>query len=233
MAERTFKWQIIGGIASGFAASFDKASNTVNKLNDSIANTKASLTKVDNAINDTKNDIEELETRFFAGAVSVDKFKQSNEQLTQTLAKQNAARDKINNRLTGQKAAQENLVNATSRRDKVAAGRSQARSNMMGATESALVVAYPIYEAIKFESSMADIRKVVDFDSPKQFKQMGTDILNLSKAIPMAANGLADIIASGGQAGIEKEQLLGFAETAAKMGIAFDITAKEAGDNMA
>ena len=87
--------------------------------------------------------------------------------------------------------------------------------------------------AVKFESSMADVRKVVDFDSPEQFKQMGKDILDLSTRIPMAAEGLAQIVAAGGQSGIARDELLGFAESAAKMGVAFDITAEQAGDMMA
>ena len=87
--------------------------------------------------------------------------------------------------------------------------------------------------AIKFESSMADVRKVVDFDTPEQFKAMSKDVLALSTRIPMAADGLAQIVAAGGQSGIAKDELIGFAESAAKMGVAFDITADQAGDMMA
>lgn len=87
--------------------------------------------------------------------------------------------------------------------------------------------------AIKFESAMADVRKVVDFDTPQQFNEMGQAILDLSTKIPITAEGLAQIVAAGGQSGIAREELLGFAESAAKMGVAFDITADQAGDMMA
>lgn len=87
--------------------------------------------------------------------------------------------------------------------------------------------------AIEFESTMADVRKVVDFDTPNQFRQMGNDILNLSKYIPMSAEGLAKIVAAGGQSGIARQDLTAFAESAAKMGIAFDVTADQAGEMMA
>ncbi len=87
--------------------------------------------------------------------------------------------------------------------------------------------------AIDFESSMADVKKVVDFDTPQQFKDMGNDILEMTKTIPMAADDLAKIVAAGGQAGIAKEDLLSFTESAAKMGVAFDISSEEAGDMMA
>lgn len=91
----------------------------------------------------------------------------------------------------------------------------------------------PTRAAMKFESSMADVKKVVDFDTPQQFKEMSRDILELSKRIPMTAEALAQIVASGGQSGIAKQDLTAFAESAAKMGVAFDITAEQAGDMMA
>ncbi|MFG0828765.1 phage tail tape measure protein [Pseudomonas sp. CJQ_7] len=90
-----------------------------------------------------------------------------------------------------------------------------------------------INKAIEFESQMADVRKVVDFDTPQQFKQMGDDISRMSERLPMAAGDIAKIVAAGGQSGIAKDELLGFAEAAVKMGVAFDQTADESGDMMA
>ncbi len=87
--------------------------------------------------------------------------------------------------------------------------------------------------AIDFESQMADVRKVVNFDTPTQFKEMGDDIGRLSERLPMAATDIAKIVAAGGQSGIARDELLGFAEAAVKMGIAFDQTADESGDMMA
>ena len=86
--------------------------------------------------------------------------------------------------------------------------------------------------AIDFESQMADVRKVVNFDTPKQFKQMADDIGRMSDRLPMAAGDIAKIVAAGGQAGFAREELLGFAESAVKMGIAFDQTAEQSGDMM-
>lgn len=87
--------------------------------------------------------------------------------------------------------------------------------------------------AIQFESAMADVRKVVNFDAPNQFKEMSEDITRMSERLPMAANDIAKIVAAGGQSGIARGELLGFAEDAVKMGIAFDQTAEESGDMMA
>lgn len=94
-----------------------------------------------------------------------------------------------------------------------------------------------VQAAIKFESAMADVKKVVDFETPAQFKAMGEDVLSLSERLPMAADGIAKIVAAGGQSGIarkgfEREDLNQFAEDAVKMGVAFDQTAEQSGEMM-
>ena len=90
-----------------------------------------------------------------------------------------------------------------------------------------------VKDAMAYEEVMADIRKVVDFDTPEQFKQMGQDIREMSLTLPMAAKEIGAIVAAGGQAGIPKDDLKQFAEDAVKMGIAFDTSAEESGSTMA
>ncbi|MBG0696834.1 phage tail tape measure protein [Enterobacter roggenkampii] len=95
-------------------------------------------------------------------------------------------------------------------------------------------LALPVNAAIGFESKMADIRKVVDgLDDKKAFAQMSDDILTLSTQLPMAAEGIAEIVAAGGQAGIARSDLMQFANDAVKMGVAFDTTAEDSGQMMA
>jgi len=122
------------------------------------------------------------------------------------------------------------------------------RSALMGeamgvaATGAALVAA--LAPAVKFESSMSGVRKVIDFETPDGFANMSRDILELttSGALPMAAEGIAEIIEAAGQAGVvdkalpddeERAQLIAFATDAAKMGVAFDMAAADAGSAMA
>lgn len=113
----------------------------------------------------------------------------------------------------------------------------RARGNLGKAVAVTAVAAAPIAlavkEAVKFESVMADVKKTVDFDTPDGLKQMQKDIIAMSQHMPMAAEGIAQIVAAGGQAGIASKDLAKFAEGAIKMGIAFDISADEAGTMMA
>ena len=107
------------------------------------------------------------------------------------------------------------------------------KSQWTSAAASAGMLVVPVKLAIDFESAMAGVKKVVDFDTPQQFKQMGDDIVAMSRKIPMAANDLAKITESGGQLGIARKDLLGFTEQIAKMSVAFDMSADAAGDSMA
>lgn len=94
-------------------------------------------------------------------------------------------------------------------------------------------------KAIEFEGTMADVAKVVDGlrdengAFTKSYYEMSDALLNMSKSIPMTADALGQIMASAGQAGIASEDLAKFTETAAKMGVAFDTTAEQAGEWMA
>lgn len=88
--------------------------------------------------------------------------------------------------------------------------------------------------AIDFESAMADVKKVVPgLDSADGLAAMKQEILGLSRELPVSAKGLAEIMAAAGQAGIPREELAAFTKQAAQMGVAFDISAAEAGESMA
>lgn len=91
----------------------------------------------------------------------------------------------------------------------------------------------PIQSAMQFESAMADVRKVVDFPTPDAFRRMSDDVRKLSLEIPMAADGLAAIVAAAGQSGLSNDELLPFAQMAAKVGVAWDVTAGQAGEALA
>lgn len=112
------------------------------------------------------------------------------------------------------------------------------RGKMMDASGAAYVMARalmaPIRAATDFESAMADINKVVDFENmPGGLEKMGDDIVRLSQKIPMAATEMAKIVEAAGQAGMAGDELLQFAEMAAKVGVAFDVSAQEAGESLA
>lgn len=105
------------------------------------------------------------------------------------------------------------------------------------ATAAATVVS--VKNAISYESSMGDVAKVVDGlkddngELTAQYYGMSDALLKLSTRIPVTAKGLTQIAAAAGQSGIARKEIVGFAEDAAKMGVAFDTTADQAGTWMA
>ena len=110
--------------------------------------------------------------------------------------------------------------------------RSAYRAQMMDAVALGGALYGLVQPAVQFESVMADVKKVVNFDTPDQFGQISKDVLLMSTRIPMAADGIGAIVAAAGQAGIAREELLRFAEDAAKMGVAFDLSGQQAGAAM-
>lgn len=113
------------------------------------------------------------------------------------------------------------------------AGSAKGSGMAMGGLAALRGMSLPVKHAMAFESAMADVQKVVDFDSPEAFTQMGRDIQDMSLRLPVAATEIAALVAAAGQASIPRDELLRFTEDAAMMGVAFDMGADQAGEAMA
>jgi TP901 family phage tail tape measure protein len=107
------------------------------------------------------------------------------------------------------------------------------RSQIMDVVALGASLAAPINSAMKFESVMADVKKVVDFSASDGLEKMGRDLKNLSRTIPLSVEGLAQITAAGGQLGVAEKDLVSFTANVAKMSTAFDMLPDEAGKSMA
>lgn len=122
---------------------------------------------------------------------------------------------------------------------RMAKANEMAKKGLMIAGAGAAALAVPVKIAIDYESAMADVAKVVDGLKDEAGKitpaytAMSNQILEMTTRLPMAAKDIAAIVAAGAQSGIAKNELIGFAESAVKMGVAFDITADQAGQSMA
>ncbi len=141
---------------------------------------------------------------------------------------------RLKEKLRTTRKAMSDLRNET-RRTRMEANKSKRaklKGEVMGTVGMAMAVVTPVMAAVNFESAMADVRKTVDFEDDSAFKKMGHDLQDMAERIPMATTGLADIAAAAGQAGIARNELLQFTEDAAKMGVAFDMSGREAGGAM-
>jgi len=141
--------------------------------------------------------------------------------------------DKVNAHIDRQKRLNTAGSQASAMRAQGQSYKGAGVSNIVGGVAMAAPLVVATKQAMDFESAMADVRKVVDFPTPQAFDHMGRDVLNLSTRIPMASEGIAAIVAAAGRANIPRQELLRFAEDAAKMGVAFDMTGDDAGAMMA
>ena len=110
-------------------------------------------------------------------------------------------------------------------------------SGELGKWQSSLATAasfaVPVKLAVDFESSMAEVKKYVDFKSEDEVKNLGEQIKQLSRELGVNANELAQISASGGQLGLDSSKIADFTKLVSKMGVAFDMSGKDAGDAIA
>lgn len=108
-------------------------------------------------------------------------------------------------------------------------------SGELGKWQSTLVTAasfvVPVKLAVDFENSMAEVKKYVDFKSEDEVKNLGEQIKQLSRELGVNANELAQISASGGQLGLDSSKIADFTKLVSKMGVAFDMSGKDAGSN--
>ena len=197
-----------GAVSSSLKGAFSTVKSSVDQVGAAMAKLEREQRTLTNAIQtfgrQGKN-VDSLRAKYAANVAAVDKLRTATERLKRV-----------------EDARQRNL-------DK----REEYKSGIMGTIALGATIAAPVKAAIDFESTMADVKKVVDFDTPDGFKKMGQDIINMSKVLPMTANDIGKIVAAGGQSGIAAKDLMTFAESAIKMGVAFDITADQAGQAMA
>lgn len=185
------------------------------------------VTAAKNALNQKRDAL--MEARKAAGMMgaSLKTIVEKEKELTAASKASAAAQErlaKVRGKLSAASAAQEKM--------------SAMRSSSMGTIMSTAAMAtgtmgLPVREAMKMEDSMAEVRKVVDFETPDGMLNLQKQLQEMSLRIPMAADQLAMITAAAGQSGIAEKDLATFTEQAAKMGVAFDISAEESGEMMA
>lgn len=189
------------------------------ELNNSFRNAKKEAAVAKSAYQQNKTALKEMSTSLKAAGVDTKNLTSEQNRLGKAL-------EVLRQRQTA-------LTAVENKRQANLSKRSMYRSQMMDVVALGTSLYGLVRPAVAFESAMADVKKVVNFETPQQVREMENDIKNLSKRIPLALDGLAQIVAAGGQLGVPREKLTEFAETAAKMSVAFSITADEAGQSMA
>ncbi|RJF92996.1 phage tail tape measure protein [Sphingomonas cavernae] len=179
---------------------------------------------------ETGRELQTLSTRLNSAGIDVAELGQHEDRLALRTREANKA-------LAEQKAKLDQVAKARRQSDEMRDLSGKLAASGAGMIATGVAAGAPVLGAVKdamtFESAMADVRKVVDFAPPGSFEKMSDDILDLSTRIPIASEGLAQIAAAAGAAGVQRNEIVKFTEDAAKMGVAFGVSADEAGAMMA
>ncbi|MDH7641162.1 phage tail tape measure protein [Sphingomonas oryzagri] len=223
------------------AAQMRDTDNPSKKLQRTYDQTRETLVRLKDQEGRHNVALGEISAKLKAAGINSEQLEHHEDQLARRMAattrqidEQSAALKRRNDRSAKIKAGREAFdSNVNKASASTAAG--------LGMIGTGAAIAAPLkmatQDAMDFQSVMADVKKVVNFDpgalGDQQFKQLGDDILRMSETIPVSAEGLGQIVAAAGRSGIARKDLAGFAEDAAKMSVAFDMSADDAGTMMA
>lgn len=119
--------------------------------------------------------------------------------------------------------------------------RSEIPGELFGLAASTAPAIYAAKKAVDYESAFAGVTKVVSFKDEKEKAATRAGMMDLASDLGVDQVGMTNIVAAAGEAGIGKradgttdsKELLQFAGDAAKMSVAMDMTAEEAGSTLA
>lgn len=155
---------------------------------------------------------------------NVDGMRERYAQLTQQIDKMRAAHQRLNQVQQAQKA---NLD-----------ARENYRGQILDTVALGATVASPVVMAARFETAMLGVAKQVDGARDSSGKltsvyyEMGKQIQQLGREIPLATNEIADMVTAGSRMGVARDKLIDFTRTSAMMADAFELPAGELADNM-
>lgn len=202
-----------GAVASSLKSAFGSVKGGVNEVGSAIRNAERQQKLLAQSIQ-----------TFGKMGRNVDGMRERYTQLTQQIDRMRVAQQRLNQVQQAQKA---NL-------DK----RAEYRGQILDTVALGATVASPVVMAARFETAMLGVAKQVDGARDSSGKltsvyyEMGKQIQQLGREIPLATNEIADMVTAGSRMGVARDQLIDFTRTSAMMADAFELPAGELADNM-
>ena len=202
-----------GGKSEELAKKLAKSREETSRLNERYQKSKASMDAVNSKIQKQKSELDSLSGSLSKAGFKTDDFAKSQKKLAVKMS------------------IRENFE---AMKESFGKAKSYGKMALKNGAIAGAAAAVPLKFAIDEESVNAEIAKVADFANDKQKKEV-TDSLKkmITTEIPMSYKEIGELAAAGAQGGIETVDLSKFSELAAKMGVAFDMEAGEAGQKMA
>lgn len=202
-----------GAVSSSLAGSFGTVRKGVDQIGGAINSLERRQRTLANAIQTfgrMGKDVDGLRLKYDAVSKAIDKAK--------------VAQDRLNSAMAAKAANDEQLQ--------------EYKEGLTEAVALGVSLGATIVQAVQFENAMLGVAKQVDGarDSAgnltKTYYDMGKQIQDLGRELPLATNEIAKMVTAGARMGIAKDQLIDFTRTAAKMADAFELPADELADSM-
>ncbi|MGU5544062.1 phage tail tape measure protein [Aeromonas veronii] len=200
-----------GAVASSLKSAFGSVKGGVNEVGSALRAAEKQQRLLTKAINrEGWSGIGNLDKKLKAATERVDKLRASFKRLRDVQSRQNA-----------------NLE-----------ARSEYRGQIFDAVALGATVSAPVVMAANFETAMLGVAKQVDGARDSSGKltsvyyEMGKQIQQLGREIPLTTNEIADMVTAGSRMGVARDQLIDFTRTSAMMADAFELPAGELADNM-
>lgn len=107
--------------------------------------------------------------------------------------------------------------------------RAKYRGQMMDAVALGASLAVPVKQAIDWEQTLAEFNKVAG-KTPEEVRAISEAAQEMAVQTGVAREGIMGAFIAAAQAGFDESEWQQYAEAAAKMGVAFDISGEEAGE---
>lgn len=209
------------------------------------AKREASALKVE--MQDQSGRLRQVRERLSAAGIATSRLADHERRLRGEAARTTAAFEQQQRRLVALTDRQRRMASARESFGKVQGAATGLAAGGASGIATAIAVGAPIAgaasSAMNLEEGMAGVAKVTGL-AGSRLQSMTNGILDLSMRIPMSAVALSNIAAAAGAAGVgmdrfgkplktQEQDLLAFTDAAARMGIAFDMSAEDAGGTMA
>lgn len=203
-------FQIAGRLASTFKGAFATASSQLRTLGSNVKELKKGISTLDDQLK--------------KGTISAQTYQAAHQRMTAQLEK------------TLQ--VQKQLSQVQQRQNELQQNASQMRGQIVDTAIMTSPFVVSAQAAMQFEDAMLGVARQVQGARDESGKltqvyyDMGKQIQQLGREIPLATNEIADMVTAGARMGVAREELIGFTRTAAMMATAFDAPAGELAEKM-
>lgn len=221
------------------SAKFKAAKARADELGDQLEGERARVKKLGAQFDSTRADASALKAEFNAQRAAAHKLGSKlrdagidTSNFARAQARLRREANDTNKALAAQKDKLKALKQAKGRAVAADARMGELQGEMAGTAAMVAGAVVPVARAVTMEAAMADVSKVTNFEGTEE-QEFQSHLQRLAVDVNIPPEQLTQLAAAAGQSGIEKKDLAGFTGAAARMGVAFDMEAAEAGETMA